>query len=93
LRQRTHFSPRKRKLIAAKSNGQCAECRSGENLTIDHIVPLPKGGSNGLSNLRLLCGLCNVEKGSELPDREDLPKRLRRALHRAHVEETKAREL
>lgn len=33
-------------------------------LTIDHIVPLSKGGKNGLYNLQVCCNKCNHKKGS-----------------------------
>ena len=32
-------------------------------LTIDHYVPLSKGGTNALRNLRLACSFCNHRKG------------------------------
>jgi 5-methylcytosine-specific restriction endonuclease McrA len=34
-------------------------------LTIDHIVPIAKGGKNGLYNLQVCCNKCNHEKGCE----------------------------
>lgn len=33
--------------------------------TIDHIVPLLRGGSNQLGNLRLVCKSCNSRKGTK----------------------------
>lgn len=38
------------------------------DLTIDHIVPRHHGGTNVLSNLQLLCRICNSAKGAN-PDR------------------------
>ena len=38
------------------------KCGSGENLEIDHVVPLARGGSNRLENLQLLCRDCNRRK-------------------------------
>lgn len=42
----------------------CKKCSSTENMTIDHIVPIAKGGKNELSNLQLLCKSCNSRKGA-----------------------------
>lgn len=33
-------------------------------LTIDHILPKSKGGSDHLSNLRPMCSLCNFKRGN-----------------------------
>ena len=47
--------------------GDCAGCRHHfrfENLTVDHIVPRSKGGTDHLDNLQLLCGHCNSVKGT-----------------------------
>lgn len=35
-------------------------------LTIDHIIPKSKGGSNELSNLDPMCAKCNFNKGNQL---------------------------
>ena len=34
--------------------------------TADHIIPRSRGGTDDLSNLRLICLDCNQRKGSEL---------------------------
>lgn len=41
----------------------CARCGRCGNLTLDHVVPLSKGGAHRLSNLQLLCRECNTAKG------------------------------
>jgi 5-methylcytosine-specific restriction endonuclease McrA len=46
---------------------QCRICRkAGVELEVDHIVPLGRGGSNGLENLQTLCVVCNRGKGANL---------------------------
>lgn len=49
---------------------QCAECGTVEDLTIDHIVPLSKGGTDELNNLQLLCRQHNSAKGDVLPSKD-----------------------
>lgn len=44
---------------------QCSICEAKRWLTVDHIMPISKGGNNELSNLQILCKLCNSSKGSK----------------------------
>ena len=60
---REHLSASKRKRILLRGKGRCMKCGSRENLEIDHVVPLARGGSNRLENLQLLCRDCNRRKG------------------------------
>lgn len=41
----------------------CGEHFKTQNLTVDHIIPKSKGGTDHLNNLQLLCGYCNSVKG------------------------------
>ena len=48
--------------------GKCAGCLVHfpfRNMTIDHIVPQSKGGTDHIENLQLLCGACNSMKGAK----------------------------
>ena len=45
--------------------GLCAGCGISfpfRNLTIEHIVPVSRGGTDHINNLQLLCGACNSMK-------------------------------
>lgn len=46
-----------------RQRGMCATCaRTDRPLTIDHINPVSRGGTNALDNLQLLCRPCNTSK-------------------------------
>jgi 5-methylcytosine-specific restriction endonuclease McrA len=47
-------------------NFQCAYCGSTEKITIDHVVPLARGGSNYIENIVPACLSCNCRKHAKL---------------------------
>lgn len=44
----------------------CQYCGSTRSLTIDHLIPKSRGGTDCWENLTLACGPCNVKKGNKL---------------------------
>lgn len=42
---------------------RCQHCGISENLTVDHIIPVVKGGPHEMDNFQTLCGPCNSRKG------------------------------
>ena len=53
-------------VLFGQQAGNCAGCKilfPIHNLTIDHVVPRAKGGTDHLENLQLLCAACNSIKG------------------------------
>ena len=46
----------------------CLRCGSEENISIDHVIPVCKGGKNSIKNYQPLCKSCNSKKGIETFD-------------------------
>jgi 5-methylcytosine-specific restriction endonuclease McrA len=45
--------------------GKCIYCGTTDNITIEHRIPLVRGGSNWASNLAPACRSCNCSKGKK----------------------------
>jgi hypothetical protein len=55
-----------RNQVFERDQWHCKSCGATERLSVDHIVPVVKGGGNELENLQTLCLSCNSSKGSEI---------------------------
>lgn len=58
-----HVSKKEIKTILSKP---CFLCESKNNIVIDHIIPIAKGGTHSIGNLQPLCDKCNSRKNSKL---------------------------
>ena len=48
--------------VMVRDGLKCKLCGSREQLEVDHIKPISKGGDNNMDNLQTLCWLCNNGK-------------------------------
>ena len=56
---------RRNKLAAVieRDGPRCRWCGTEADPTLDHVVPLARGGTNAVDNLQVLCADCNQLKG------------------------------
>lgn len=45
---------------------RCVYCGSSGKLTMDHVVPVTRGGTHGAGNIVPACNRCNASKGNSL---------------------------
>ena len=56
-----------RKRIIARDQGICAYCGVENATTVDHVVPVARGGDDNENNLVCACVSCNTSKGKKMP--------------------------
>ena len=56
------------KAMCAFYDNRCLRCREKKVLTVDHVVPVSKGGRNDILNIQPLCRSCNTSKGTRNTD-------------------------
>ena len=72
------FSQKEIEPLYTAQKGKCNGCGVKfpmRNMTVDHIKPKSRGGTERFTNLQLLCGACNSMKGNGTQG--ELMKRLR----------------
>jgi len=47
---------------------KCLACGATENLSLDHVVPIARGGLNSIENIQVLCRSCNSSKRTKTTD-------------------------
>jgi len=65
IKPNRYISKSLRKKVLLKYKHKCNYCGSTENLEIDHINPVSKGGLNQFKNLQVLCKSCNINKSNK----------------------------
>lgn len=70
IMERDEFSWDEKKHIALKSKDKCCHCGKkvylGHGATVDHFIPISKGGTNQDFNMIMLCETCNKAKGNKI---------------------------
>ena len=52
--------------LVSDYGGRCAYCnQESDKLTVDHVVPLSRGGTNDISNILPACRSCNSKKNNK----------------------------
>jgi 5-methylcytosine-specific restriction endonuclease McrA len=54
------------KALVTKHKGCCVDCGKKGNLTVGHLIPLSKGGSNWIGNIKPQCGECNSRQSTKV---------------------------
>ena len=54
------------KQIARIYSKPCYRCGTKENISLDHVIPISRGGNHSIGNLMPLCRPCNSSKGKKL---------------------------
>lgn len=60
--------PVNRREVLRRDHHTCQYCGSTHNLTLDHVVPLSRGGSHTWDNVVTACERCNQCKGNRTPE-------------------------
>jgi 5-methylcytosine-specific restriction endonuclease McrA len=60
-------TPQQWEAILAYYHHRCAQCGAEGSLTIDHFIPLVRGGHHESQNLWPLCDACNHRKHARMP--------------------------
>lgn len=68
---RAYLPVAKRLLVTERAKRRCEYCGSladyaTESFTVEHILPLSRGGSDALDNLALACVGCNAHKANRV---------------------------
>lgn len=71
-----HVTPKvtyTRKNIHIRDHYMCQYCGSRDNLTLDHVQPVSRGGKSHWKNVVTACYRCNSKKGNKTPEEAGMP--------------------
>jgi hypothetical protein len=71
LSNQSQINDKTKQQVRERANFLCEYCHASEQwqyvqFTIDHVIPLTKGGADNLDNLALACFHCNRQKSDKI---------------------------
>ena len=60
--------PFSKKNVYRRDGHTCQYCGSASDLTLDHVLPISRGGRTAWNNVVCCCRKCNARKGNRLPE-------------------------
>lgn len=51
--------------MCKECGNRCSYCGSKEKMTVDHVIPLSRGGKHDVSNIVPACKPCNIKKNNK----------------------------
>ena len=54
--------------LCERYDNRCLRCGEKKRLTVDHVIPISKGGANTIDNIQPLCFECNDLKKTDCTD-------------------------
>jgi len=69
---RKHHKELKKQLLLKKPFCEWCNCKlEQETATLEHVIPLGRGGLDNPNNITLACKPCNDERGNNMPEMEE----------------------
>ena len=67
--------PVNRREVLRRDNHSCQYCGSNRRLTLDHVMPVSRGGQHTWNNVVTACERCNQRKSDRTPQEAGMPLR------------------
>ena len=68
IKHRTRLNKPNRSRIYKRDGYECVYCGSKKHLTLDHVLPKSRGGTNEWTNWVTGCSKCNRQKDNKTPE-------------------------
>jgi 5-methylcytosine-specific restriction endonuclease McrA len=62
------FTSQEWEVLCNRYDNRCLRCGERRELSVDHVIPIVKGGTGYINNIQPLCRSCNSKKGKRIID-------------------------